>query len=151
MAEADSDADADEDTAAPAFVLLAPGGMWYHELTCTFEAARWAARHGAFGVVVHYRVRGEYGAALEDVGRVVQVLRSVAREWGIDPGRVGVMGFSAGGALAASLAAGGLPPVAAGDAADGASPTPDFLVAYHAVFMRGHAELTEGCEQFAPV
>jgi acetyl esterase/lipase len=46
----------------------------------------------------HYTVEGE---ALQDTQRAIRIVRSRAKEWGVDPARVGILGFSAGGALAA--------------------------------------------------
>jgi len=45
-----------------------------------------------------YTVEGE---ALQDTQRAIRIVRAHAREWGVDPNRIGILGFSAGGALAA--------------------------------------------------
>ena len=46
----------------------------------------------------HYTVEGE---ALQDTQRAIRIVRSRAKDWGMNPERVGILGFSAGGALAA--------------------------------------------------
>lgn len=69
--------------------------------------ARWAAEHGMVGVVVKYRVSGgnhavgKFPGPLLDARQALRVTRRHASSRGIDPHRIGVMGFSAGGHLAA--------------------------------------------------
>jgi acetyl esterase/lipase len=72
-----------------------------------YDVARWLNEHGIAGFVLKYRLANEPGStykvdvdALADVRRAVRLVRSRAAEWGVDPGRLGVMGFSAGGDLA---------------------------------------------------
>lgn len=72
--------------------------------------ARWAAEHGMVGVVVKYRVSGENNAIgkfpgpLLDARQALRVTRRQASALGVDPRRIGVIGFSAGGHLAAMAA-----------------------------------------------
>ncbi len=96
-------------TPAPA-VVVCPGGG-YGVLALDKEGhdiARWLAEQGVVGVVLKYRLpRPEghvYGheAPLVDAARALVLVREGAAEWGVDPARVGIMGFSAGGHLAAS-------------------------------------------------
>jgi acetyl esterase/lipase len=77
------------------------------------EAAEWLNSLGVTAVVVKYRVptRSPNGqrwtAAVQDTQRAMRIVRSRASEWGIDPTRIGLLGFSAGGetaGLAAILA-----------------------------------------------
>jgi acetyl esterase/lipase len=99
---------ADRDTGAA--VLICPGGgyqilAWNLEGT---EVAEWLNSIGVTGVVLKYRVparkgRERYAAPLEDAQRALGLVRHHAKEWGIDSGRIGVLGFSAGGHLAATL------------------------------------------------
>ena len=91
-------------------VIICPGGG-YALLAIDKEGhdiARWFAERGVAGVVLKYRMPRPGGhvfgheAPLADCRKAFELTRSRAKEWGIDPARVGVMGFSAGGHLAAS-------------------------------------------------
>lgn len=91
-------------------VVICPGGG-YGGLALDKEGhdiARWFAEQGVVGVVLKYRMPRPAGtvygcdAPLADVGRALALVREHAEEWDVDPARVGVMGFSAGGHLAAS-------------------------------------------------
>jgi acetyl esterase/lipase len=95
------------------------------------EAARWLNTLGVAGVVLKYRLapRYKHPAPLDDARRAVRMVRWKSKEWGLDPGRVGVLGFSAGGHLASTLAthfreAHPLP----GDAINGFTERPDVLI-----------------------
>ena len=96
-------------TATGAAVVVAPGGS-YRELWITHEGYRvgeWLSQRGIAAFVLKYRLPHEAGStytvegtALSDIQRAVRTVRGRAAEWGIDPQRVGVMGFSAGAHLA---------------------------------------------------
>jgi len=91
-------------------VLIAPGGA-YHILAWDLEGeevASWLNSIGVTGIVLKYRVPRPAGAgeqppppALMDAQRALSLVRARAREWGIDPHRIGMLGFSAGGHLTA--------------------------------------------------
>jgi acetyl esterase/lipase len=88
-------------------VIVCPGGS-YGRLALANEAAGVSARMQAAGVatfVLRYRL-AEYGhpAPMQDVLRAVRLLRSRAGEFGLHPNRIGVMGASAGGHVAATAA-----------------------------------------------
>jgi acetyl esterase/lipase len=91
-----------------AAVVICPGGA-YHILAMDLEGtevAEWLNSIGVAAVVVKYRVparqgRQRYEAPLEDAQRALALVRKNAGEWGIDPKRVGIMGFSAGAHLSA--------------------------------------------------
>jgi endo-1,4-beta-xylanase len=93
-----------------AAILLLPGGG-HQYLSIDNEGhfvAKWLAEHGVAGIVVKYRLAREEGStykveveALRDVQRAIRLVRSRAREFHVDPDRIGVAGFSAGGQLAA--------------------------------------------------
>ena len=99
----------DKDTGAA--VLIAPGGgyailAWDLEGT---EVAQWLNSIGITGVVLKYRVpkradQPRHVPPLQDAQRAMGLIRSKAKEWGIDPKRIGMLGFSAGGHLTASTA-----------------------------------------------
>ena len=94
-------------TGAAAIVL--PGGA-HQYLSIENEGdavAQWLSEHGIAAFVLKYRLAREEGStytveqhALADAQRAIRVVRSRAKEWGVDPERVGVIGFSAGGQLA---------------------------------------------------
>jgi endo-1,4-beta-xylanase len=95
--------------ATGAAIVICPGGG--HRFLSIdhegYDVARWLRNHGIAGFVLKYRLAYEPGSkykvevhALADVRRAVRLIRSRAQEWGVDPARVGVMGFSAGGQLA---------------------------------------------------
>jgi acetyl esterase/lipase len=90
-----------------AAVIVCPGGGW-RVLMIDYEGydvARYLANHGIAAFVLKYRLIGgesDYKVnvhALADTQRAVQLVRSRAQEWNIDPARVGMVGFSAGGGM----------------------------------------------------
>ncbi len=95
-----------------ATVVIFPGGGYYilaMDLEGT-EVAQWLNSIGINAVVVKYRVptrKGQerYKAPLQDAQRAMRIVRGNAKKWGINPDRVGVLGFSAGAHLAAVLCA----------------------------------------------
>ncbi len=93
-----------------AAVLVFPGGG-YRILASDLEGTEiceWLNRIGLSAVLVKYRVQDpggpeQSGPPLQDAERAIGIVRSHAAEWNIDGQRVGVLGFSAGGHLAALL------------------------------------------------
>jgi acetyl esterase/lipase len=86
-----------------AAVIICPGGG-YHILAWDLEGtevAAWLNKNGYVAFVLQYRVPDKKAGALQDVQRAVRNVKQNAVKFGIDPERVGVMGFSAGGSLAA--------------------------------------------------
>lgn len=92
-------------------LLIAPGGgysilAWEHEGE---QVATWLNSIGITGILLKYRVprRADQPkdappiGALQDAQRALSLVRSRAKEWGIDPRRIGMLGFSAGGHLTA--------------------------------------------------
>jgi acetyl esterase/lipase len=65
------------------------------------EIAAWLNSNGISAIVLKYRVPGNREGALQDVQRALSLVRANAAEWHIDPKRLGVIGFSAGGNLSA--------------------------------------------------
>jgi acetyl esterase/lipase len=96
-----------------AAVIIAPGGghreLWIdHE---GYNPAKWFAERGIAAFVLKYRLARDSNStytidkdALADIQRAIRLVRSRAKEWNIDTGRIGVMGFSAGGEVAALAA-----------------------------------------------
>lgn len=118
-------------------VIICPGGG-YVNLSNAREGIQYANWLGTLGVtsfVLKYRLR-EFGhpAPLQDVLRAIRIVRSRAAEFKVDPDRIGVMGSSAGGHLAAS--AGTLfdhPAGKTGPALDSTNARPDFLILMYPV------------------
>lgn len=88
-------------------VIVCPGGGYGglamgHEGT---EIAEWFNKMGVTAVILDYRHRGKgYGHPnpLLDAQRAIRLVRSKAKDWKIDPEKIGIMGFSAGGHLAST-------------------------------------------------
>ncbi|HVU37669.1 MAG TPA: alpha/beta hydrolase [Opitutales bacterium] len=107
-----------KDKATGCAVIIAPGGG-HMQLTIDregYDFGQWLADHGVAAFVLKYRLqndnanprgsgrpqpyRGVPQFAAQDALRAVRLIRSRATEWGIDPQRVGLVGFSAGGEVA---------------------------------------------------
>lgn len=97
-----------------AAVLICPGGGYWN-LAWDLEGeevAAWLNSIGVTGIVLKYRVPRREGQIEElpaplpllDAQRALSLARSKAKEWGIAPNRIGIMGFSAGGHLALTAA-----------------------------------------------
>jgi acetyl esterase/lipase len=88
-----------------AAIVICPGGG-YGGLVTGAEGhgiASWLNRHGITGVVLEYRLpKGRTYVPLLDAQRAIRTVRASAKVWGIDPAKVGIMGFSAGGHLAST-------------------------------------------------
>jgi acetyl esterase/lipase len=86
-------------------IVICPGGG-YGTLVTGPEGhgiAAWLNRHDITGVVLEYRLpAGRSHVPLFDAQRAIRTVRARAAEWGIEPSRIGIMGFSAGGHLAAT-------------------------------------------------
>ena len=98
---------ADPKLATGAAMVICPGGGYGHLADHEGkDYALWLNEHGVSGFVLKYRL-GTHGyrhpRMLEDAARAVRLTRAHAKEWGIDPKRIGIMGSSAGGHLAATL------------------------------------------------
>jgi acetyl esterase/lipase len=97
--------DADRTRARPALVVFRGGGYARCDGSGAGTAA-WAARNGMIGVEVEYRTQidgASHPAACSDAARAVRLVRQNAATWGVDPARVAVLGYSAGGHLASLL------------------------------------------------
>jgi acetyl esterase/lipase len=129
-----------------AAVLICPGGA-YNILAFNkegTEVAEWLNSIGVTGAVLKYRVparkgRERHAAPLQDAQRALGLLRRDAKARGIDPDRIGVLGFSAGGHLAALLSttdgARTYDPV---DDADQVSCRPDFALLIYPAYLVGN-------------
>jgi acetyl esterase/lipase len=125
-----------------AVIVYPGGGFWILAMDLEgSDVCDWLTAKGIACVLVKYRVPGNHlsprsgpypvnPVALEDAQRAIAITRFHARQWGIDPNRIGVLGFSAGGHLVAATST--LPriykPV---DAIDQTSVRPDFGIALY--------------------
>jgi acetyl esterase/lipase len=120
------------DRSSGAAVIVCPGGGYRalapHE---GHDIAVWLNGIGVTTVVLKYRHSPKYGhpAPMQDALRAIRTVRAKASEWKIDPNRIGIMGFSAGGHVASSAAThfdGGDPK--ATDRIETKSSRPDLLI-----------------------
>jgi acetyl esterase/lipase len=119
-------------------VLVCPGGG-YSKLAYNKEGteiATWLNGLGISAGVLKYRVPDNRDGALEDAQRAMGLLRHRASAWNIDPTRVGVLGFSAGGHLAARLSTQGTARAyPKRDGADDHPCRPDFTVLVYPAYL----------------
>ena len=121
-----------------AAVVICPGGgysilAWDLEGT---EVVEWLNSIGVTGVLLKYRVPGKRDLAFQDGQRAVSIVRSRAAEWKIDPARIGILGFSAGGHLAVRVSTNfktrSYTPI---DKCDEASCRPDFSIPIYPAYL----------------
>lgn len=88
-------------------VVICPGGA-YAVLASGHEGHEWAPffnNMGITAIVLHYRLpKGDHRVPLEDAENTMRLVRANAKAWHINPNDIGIMGSSAGGHLATSLA-----------------------------------------------
>lgn len=91
--------------ATGASVVICPGGGYSHLADHEGRPiAEWLNGLGVTGIVLKYRLapRHRHPAMIQDAARAIRTVRARAEEWGLDPGRVVILGFSAGGHLAST-------------------------------------------------
>jgi acetyl esterase/lipase len=142
--------DAKQPTSA---IVICPGGGYGH-LAMGHEGtdiAQWVNERGMAAIICDYRHRTKgYGnpAPMQDALRAIRLVRANAQAWNIDPNRVGILGFSAGGHLASTV----LTKFDAGDAnaADAVgklSSRPDFGILCYPVILFGQPKTHKGSEK----
>ncbi len=146
-------------------VVVFPGGG-YQTLAIDLEGTEvcdWLTSKGITCVLSKYRVPGDgvkphSGAypnspvALEDAQRTMRLVRYHASEWGIDPNKIGVLGFSAGGHLVAAMSTLFAKHLYVRvDAADEVSCRPDFAVAIYPGHMMEHTSKNFQLNPYVPV
>lgn len=94
-----------KEKATGAAIIVCPGGGYSH--LADHEGgpvAEWLNTLGITAFVLKYRIgpRYHHPAPLQDAQRAIRLVRARAKEWGIDPERIGILGFSAGGHLAST-------------------------------------------------
>lgn len=126
-----------------AAIVICPGGG-YQRLVTGGEGhgiAKWLNQHGITGIVLEYRMpHGRTYVPLMDAQRAIRVVRANAKRWDIDPDRIGIMGFSAGGHLASTAATHfdkGNP--RAKELIDRESSRPDFAILVYPVVTMGES------------
>lgn len=136
---------APDEVASGAVMVVCPGGGYNilaYDLEGT-EICEWLNNIGVTAVLLKYRVprregREKHAAPLQDVQRAIGYVRAHAEKLDIDPNRIGVMGFSAGGHLSAmvsnNFAERTYPAV---DAADKVSCRPDFCLLVYPAYLSG--------------
>jgi acetyl esterase/lipase len=131
------------DRANGAAVVVCPGGgynilAWNLEGT---EIAQWLNSIGVTAAVLQYRVprrdrEQPHGAPLQDAQRALRQVRHNAGAWGVDPARIGILGFSAGGNLAVMAGVTWDEPAYPRiDALDDVSCRPDFMVPVYPAYL----------------
>src|SRR5262249_43054863 len=119
-------------------VVVCPGGG-YQFLADDHEGkqvAQWFNARGVTAFILRYRLAPRYHhpAPLQDAQRAIRTVRARAKEWNVDPQKIGIMGFSAGGHLASTAGthfdAG---KADADDPIDRVGCRPDFLILCYAV------------------
>ncbi len=119
-------------------VIVCPGGgykvmAWDLEGT---EIAKWLNSEGFNAIVLKYRVPDNKDGAFADLQRAIRLARFNAAKWNIDPNRLGVLGFSAGGHLIVRASANyNISAYEAHDEADKLSARPDFTVAVYPAYL----------------
>jgi acetyl esterase/lipase len=122
-------------------IVICPGGG-YGTLVVGAEGhgvAAWLNQQGIAGAVLEYRLpAGRFQVPLLDAQRALRTLRANAERWQLDPARIGIMGFSAGGHLVSTAGThfdGGQPDSA--DPVQRVSCRPDFLILVYPVITMG--------------
>jgi acetyl esterase/lipase len=141
---------APKEKATGATVIVCPGGGYYilaMNLEGT-EVCKWLNSIGITAILLKYRVPGRkglerYTAALQDAQRAIGMVRHHAKAWGIDPKRVGILGFSAGGHLSAAASTNyATRTYPAVDDADKESCRPDFTVLIYPAYLTPDNDMT---------
>ena len=143
---------AEEDQTGTAIVIL-PGGAYGH-LAMGHEGrqiAEWLNESGVHAFICDYRHRGKgYGhpAPMLDAQRAIRTIRANAKQFGIDPSKIGVIGFSAGGHLASTICT----HYDAGDAdsddiIEQQSSRPDFAILCYPVISMGTSFTHKGSQR----
>jgi acetyl esterase/lipase len=123
-------------------VLICPGGGYAMEAMKKegYKVAEWLNKLGVNAFVLKYRhgPRYQYPAPFRDAVRAMQIIRSRADSWSIDPHRLGIMGFSAGGHLASTVGTHWKHPMPKSiDSLANISSRPDFMIlAYPVITMK---------------
>lgn len=138
-----------EGKATGASIVVCPGGGYQglakHE---SGVVGKWLADNGVTAFVLRYRLAPKYHhpVMLIDAQRAIRFVRFNAKDWNLDPARIGILGFSAGGHLAASAATHFAAPVPASDddPIDQVSPRPDVQILIYPVITMTDPDTHKG-------
>ena len=130
---------------SPAVIVCPGGGYGYLAFNKEgTEIAAWLNSAGFTALVLKYRVPNLRDGAMQDLQRALSLARARAPEWNLDPHRLGVIGFSAGGHLAAKASTGfekrAYPPL---DAADQQSCRPDFAMLVYPAYLEKDGKIAD--------
>lgn len=128
-----------------AAVIICPGGGYSHlaYIISGTQLAKWFNSMGVSAFVLNYRLptspdlKERQLAPLQDAQRALRIIRSRVKEWNIKPDKIGVMGISAGGHLAAMLGTSTEDVSASGDALDKITFNPNFMILVSPVISMG--------------
>lgn len=123
--------------AAPGMIVCPGGGYSYTVIDKEgSEIAAWLNTKGITALVLKYRTPNNRAGALQDAQRALSLARERATEWNLDPKRLGIIGFSAGGNLAAKASTSFEPRTYPEiDAIDKQSCRPDFAVLVYPAYL----------------
>jgi acetyl esterase/lipase/lysophospholipase L1-like esterase len=129
--------------ASPAMIVCPGGGYSYVSYNKEgTEIAEWLNSIGITALVLKYRVPNNREGALQDLQRALSLTRAQAKEWKIDPKRLGVIGFSAGGNIAAKASTlfkqRAYAPI---DTIDQQNSRPDFVVLVYPAYLEKDGQL----------
>lgn len=138
---------APEEKATGAAVIVAPGGGYgilasKHE---GIDVCTWLNEIGVTAVLLKYRVPRrknleKHHAPMQDAQRAVSLVRSKASEWNIDPKRIGLLGFSAGGHLTATVLTSDGSVSFPKEEIDKHSPIPDFGLLIYPAYLKSEED-----------
>ena len=135
----------DQATKNGSAVIVCPGGGYgilAYDLEGT-EIAAWLNKLGITAFVLQYRIPNKKEGALQDIQRAIRLVRNNAVQWNLDPLKIGVMGFSAGGSLSARASTlfnkKTYPPV---DKSDSLSCRPSFTMLIYPAYLDQGPNLT---------
>src|SRR6266852_2127085 len=130
-----------KEKATGAAFIVCPGGGYGHLAEHEGRpVAEWLNTLGITAFVLKYRLgpRYHHPAPLQDAGRAIRTVRARASEWNIDPKRIGILGFSAGGHVASTIGThfdSGKPD--ASDPIERVSSRPDLMILIYSVITMG--------------
>ncbi len=96
----------DEKINSGAAVVICPGGGYRIEAMDHegYDIAKWLKSEGVAGIVLKYRLPyGHHEVPSDDAKQAIRIVRKNAKEWGINPDKIGIAGSSAGGHLASTV------------------------------------------------